>query len=225
MAPHEFAQALHSAAIALENDGELYRRYIRETSRQAQRSLLWRALKVLDPPLRDRLAKHDGVTAVEQLRRYLVDVWDVTTDNEAPCYCIYSEQPTLKFWLDEVNQPPKRKLPATILRAQQATLDRLAKASAESNALYDRLAEDLNSLIQEEPTMSKIIDITTKTFVNGIDVTTMTNAQVFDLIAEQENAIKKLEGIEAKPKLLVQEIEERKAGIAALVAHLDAKAE
>lgn len=225
MLPHEFAQALHSAAITLENDGELYKRYIRETGRQAQRNLLWSALRVLDRPLRDRLTKHDGVTAIEQLRRYFVDVWDVTTDNEALCYCRYADQPTIEFWLDEVNQPPKFRLPPTLLKAQQETLDRLAKETAESTALYEQLTKDLNSLTQKESTMSKIIDIKTKTFVNGIDVTTLTNAQVFDLIAEQENDIKKLEGIEAKPKLLVKEIEERKAGIAALVAHLDAKAE
>lgn len=224
MAPHEFAQALHSAAVTLENDGDLYKRFTAESIRHQQRNLLWNVLRVLDRPLRDRLSRHAGVFAVEQLRRYLVDVWDVTTDNEAPCYDSYDRQHTIKFWLDEVNQPPKFKLPTALLKAQQETLDRLAKETAESTALYDQLTNP-DPLTQKESTMSKIIDIKTKTFVNGIDVTTLTNAQVFDLIAEQEAAIKKLEGIEAKPKLLVKEIEERKAGIAALVAHLDAKAE
>ena len=227
MLPHEFAQALHSAAITLENDGELYRKFVATSDRRTQRTRLWDALRVLDRPLRDRLAQHDGGTAVEQLRRYLVDVWDVTTDNEALCYCSYADQPTIEFWLDEVRQPPKPKpkSPTALLKSHQETLDRLAKDAAESTALYEQLTKDLNSLTQKESTMSKIIDVKTKTFVNGIDVTTLTNAQVFDLIAEQEAAIKKLEGIEAKPKLLVKEIEERKAGIAALVAHLDAKAE
>lgn len=250
MAPHEFAQELHSAAITLENDGDLYKWFTAESIRYQQRQVLWDVLRVLDRPLWDRLSAHNGVFAVEQLRRYLVDVWDVTTDDETPTFNSYREQPTLEFWDEEVKEPPRYKPKAKtderakaaaacqalhdqltnpdlrgLMKAQQETLDRLAKETADSNALYDRLTNDLNSLTQKETTMSKIIDIKTKTFVNGNDVATLTNAQVFDLIAEQEAAIKKLEGIEAKPKLLVKEIEERKAGIAALVAHLDAKAE
>lgn len=257
MAPHEFAQALHNAAVTLENDGELYKKFTAIADRSKQRSALWDALSSLDQALKARLQMHNGVVAAEQLRRYLVDVWDVTTDDEKLGYRSYRDQPTIKFWMDEVNQPPRSPLD-DLLKAQQETLDNIRKTTAESTSLYDQLTKDLNALnakgiasgdvisfsethivpgrpvmaptckyafTQKETTMSKIIDIETKTFVNGINVTTMTNAQVFDLIAEQEAAIAKLEGIQAKPKLLVKEIEERKAGIAALVAHLDAKAE
>lgn len=73
----------------------------------------------------------------------------------------------------------------------------------------------------KEPTMSKPIEITTKTLVNGVDVTTMTDSQVYDLIAAEETKIKELEKIEAKPKKLTAEIQKRKDGILALVAHLD----
>lgn len=240
MAPHEFAEALHRAAVTLENDSWLYQRLPRLADRQEQRNLIWDRLRVLDPALRAALQDHNGVVAVEQLRRYLVDVWDVTTDNEQRCYYSYREQADIKFWEASVREPPKKApkpapKPAPSFNDLNFTAaeDRVAAALSEEidNHLataaghFQSLADKLTSLTPKETTMSKIIDIKTKTFVNGIDVTTLTNAQVFDLIAEQEAAIQMLASIEAKPKLLVKEIEERKAGIAALVAHLDAKAE
>lgn len=72
-------------------------------------------------------------------------------------------------------------------------------------------------------TKPAIIDITTKTLVNGTDIKDMADSQVYDLIASQEAAIADLEKINAKPKKLVAEIDKRKAGIAALVAYLDSK--
>lgn len=76
----------------------------------------------------------------------------------------------------------------------------------------------------QEPIMAKTpIEITTKTFVNGTDVKDMTDAQVYDLIAQQEAAIKELEKIEAKPKKLVAELARRREGITALVEYLDSK--
>lgn len=77
----------------------------------------------------------------------------------------------------------------------------------------------------QENTMTKsnIIEITTKTFLNGVDLATRPDAEIYDAIAQQEADIKTLEAINAKPKRLVAEIEKRKAGIAALVAFLDSK--
>lgn len=72
-------------------------------------------------------------------------------------------------------------------------------------------------------TKSNIIEITTKTFLNGVDLATRPDAEIYDAIAQQEADIKTLEAINAKPKRLVAEIEKRKAGIAALVAFLDSK--
>ncbi len=71
--------------------------------------------------------------------------------------------------------------------------------------------------------MSQAIEVTTQTLVNGKDVKGMSDSQIYELIREQEAAIKDLEKIEAKPKKLTAEIAKRKAGIAALVAHLDAQ--
>lgn len=76
---------------------------------------------------------------------------------------------------------------------------------------------------EQEPTMSKPIEITTKTLVNGADIANFTDSQVYELIAAEEAKIAELDKIKTKPKKLVAEIEKRQAGIAALVAYLDSK--
>ena len=68
-----------------------------------------------------------------------------------------------------------------------------------------------------------IIKIETKTYVNGVDVATMDDSEIYSLIAAQEAQVEELEKIKTKPKKLVAEIEKRKAGIQALVDYLDSK--
>ena len=68
-----------------------------------------------------------------------------------------------------------------------------------------------------------VIEVTTKTLVNGQDVAAMSDASIYDMIAAQEAEIERLSAIKTKPKKLMAEIEKRQAGIAALVAHLDSK--
>lgn len=72
-----------------------------------------------------------------------------------------------------------------------------------------------------ENTMTKPITITTKTFVNGTDISTMADAEVYELIATQEAEIERLGKIKARPKKLVEELAKRQAGIDLLVAYLD----
>lgn len=67
------------------------------------------------------------------------------------------------------------------------------------------------------------IVITTKTLVNGVDIATLADSAIYDLIAKQEAAVADLEKIDNKPKKLVNEIAKRKAGIQALVDYLDSK--
>lgn len=67
------------------------------------------------------------------------------------------------------------------------------------------------------------IEVTTKTLVNGKDINDFSDAEVYQLIADQEAEIARLEAIKAKPKKLMAEIEKRQGGIAALVAYLDSK--
>jgi len=83
------------------------------------------------------------------------------------------------------------------------------------------------ALTKKEPIMNKtaIIEVTTKTLVNGTDVKELDDSAIYDLIAQQEAEIKRLEAIENKPKKLVAEIEKRRAGIKALVDYLDSKAD
>lgn len=95
-------------------------------------------------------------------------------------------------------------------------------------AEFDALIKSTPRPIKEEPTMSAtnanaIIEVTTKTLVNGQDVATMSDSSIYELIAAQEAKIAELDAIKTKPKKLVAEIEKRQAGIVALVAYLDSK--
>lgn len=74
-----------------------------------------------------------------------------------------------------------------------------------------------------ENTMTKAITITTKTFANGNDVATMSDGEIYNLIAAQEAEIRELEKIHNKPKRLLKELESRQAGVKALVDYLDTK--
>lgn len=95
-------------------------------------------------------------------------------------------------------------------------------------AEFDALIKSTPQPTKEEPTMSAtnanaIIEVTTKTLVNGQDVATMSDSSIYELIAAQEAKIAELDAIKTKPKKLVAEIEKRQAGIVALVTYLDSK--
>lgn len=79
--------------------------------------------------------------------------------------------------------------------------------------------------IPKEKPMSKPIEITTKTLVNGNDISGYSDAELYEMIASEEKKIAELNKIENKPKRLVAEIEKRQAGIQALVNYLDSKAD
>ncbi len=81
----------------------------------------------------------------------------------------------------------------------------------------------LSQSTPKEPTMAKPIVITTKTFANDRDIATMSDSEIYELIASEEAKIKELDKIENKPKRLVDEVAKRRAGIAALVTHLDSQ--
>ena len=69
--------------------------------------------------------------------------------------------------------------------------------------------------------MTTIITLTTKHYINGTDISTMSNAQLYRLIADQEASIAGLEAIKKKPQSLKKEIATRQASIDTLVAFLD----
>lgn len=75
--------------------------------------------------------------------------------------------------------------------------------------------------LKEHPAMTTIITLTTKHYINGTEVSTLSNAQIFKLIADQEASIAELEAIKKKPQSLKKEIATRQASIDTLVAFLD----
>ena len=66
-------------------------------------------------------------------------------------------------------------------------------------------------------------ELNTKTYLNDVDLDTLTNSELYAQIQGQEDAIEKLQAIKAKPKSLLAEIKKRQAGIEALVTYLDSK--
>ena len=70
-------------------------------------------------------------------------------------------------------------------------------------------------------TMTKAITVTTQVNVNGVNADNYTNAQLFDMIRQQENEIKNLMSITNKPQALLREINTRQAGIDALVSFMN----
>lgn len=78
---------------------------------------------------------------------------------------------------------------------------------------------------KEIPVSNKPLTIETKTYVNGVDIATLSDSAIYDRIASEEAKIAELDKIQAKPQRLHKEIEARRAGIQALVAYLDSKAD
>lgn len=88
---------------------------------------------------------------------------------------------------------------------------------------FSDLSNSLKEILMTKST--EIIKIETKTFVNGVDISTMEDAAIYQLIATQEAEIEELDKIKNKPKKLKEEIAKRQEGITALVSYLDSKAD
>ena len=70
-------------------------------------------------------------------------------------------------------------------------------------------------------TMSKAITVTTQVNIIGVHADNYTDAQLFDMIRQQENEIKSLQALTNKPQSLLREIDTRQAGIDALVSFMN----
>jgi hypothetical protein len=68
-----------------------------------------------------------------------------------------------------------------------------------------------------------MIRIERKTFVDGVDVTTMTDDQLFERIRECEAEINSLEAVENKPLALAKKIYAIKAAVADIVVICNAR--
>lgn len=89
-------------------------------------------------------------------------------------------------------------------------------------AYQDNATKYAKELTTKKETKVMRIEITKKTFINGTDITTMTDDALFAKLAQAEAEVKELEAIEAKPKKLVARIKEVKQSIADLVKLMDA---
>lgn len=204
---------LHEAAIVLENDGGFHRQYTAagRLTFGRRRGIIGEHLWRLS--METRWFQSICVEGRDQLRRYFDEQYNLPQNEENK----YGHIPTLEFWKDEVKYPPT---PAEIECRRVA--EEARRVALNTDALIEALHTEISTWKEPAMTTTKTpIVITTKTLVNGQDIAEMADSQVYDLIARQEADIKELEKIEAKPKKLVAEIEKRRAGIAALVAHLD----
>ena len=108
--------------------------------------------------------------------------------------------------------------PTSVANARSATnlLDKLAKPLPPTPAPAPTPAPTTTSI-----TMSKAITITTQVNVNGVNADNYTDAQLFDMIRQQETEIKHLQALTNKPQSLLREIDTRQAGIDALVSFMN----
>lgn len=234
---------LHEIALTLENEREFHDKYkarAPDLCHGGRRDLILsiggKLLSNGGPSL--RLTAEDR----EQLRRYFDDIYDMPATVVHKAGGVYSDMsglPTIEFWLDSVKYPPTVKaaprarpglptiaddyladIPGTVEvpleRLQQEVADHLTQAANS----FQSLANNLKEIIMSK---TEIITIETKTLINGVEISTFKDSEIYSLIAAQESEINSLEQIKAKPKKLIAEIEKRKAGIEALVAYLDSK--
>ncbi len=201
------AAQLHDAAITLENEVKFhdgYKTFAPKYNARERRDLIRSSLA------KSGILGHDADDR-EHLRRYFDDTYGIQATTS---YAIQG-LPILEFWLDGVKHPP-------VNRDAEPTTSPVEIAEHIDSAI-SHLTHVSNSLKEILMNKTEIIKIETKTFVNGVDISTLDDASVYALIATQEAQIKELDKIETKPKKLTAEIEKRKAGVKALVDYLDSK--
>lgn len=204
----ELARAMHGIAIRLENDSSFYATFRKAVDQKLSSSTLRQHIfKVCTAKEEGVLREADNLHSCyrayagrEYLLRYFLMTWGLTDprphENERRDY------PAFEFWLDREQWPDQ-------IRASEA----LASQPAPN--------PDPTPTSKEQPIM---LQITTKTLINGEDIAKKSDGDLFDAIAQAEAEIVKLEAIKTKPKALLAKIDELHAGIAALVTHMDARA-
>lgn len=137
---------------------------------------------------------------------------------------IYRWKPEFTFKLLEQEALEAEPVPPTS-EVDSLTTNNIWKDHATDSLAYltNLLNTQAKETIMNNTTKPAAIVITTKTLVNGVDIATMADSDIYDLISKQEAAVADLEKIDNKPKKLVNEIDKRKAGIQALVDYLDSK--
>lgn len=218
---------LHDAALMLENEREFHDKYkarAPDLCHGGRRDLIGTLVGKLIPyrGQSPRTTAEDR----EQLRRYFDDTYNMPCTVVHKAGGVYSDMsglPDIEFWLDSVKYParpahvkPAPEIEGDLKTIKQEVADHLTQAANS----FQSLANNLKEIIMSK---TEIITIETKTLINGVDITTFKDSEIYSLIAAQEAEIETLDKIKTKPKKLVAEIEKRKAGIEALVAYLDSK--
>ena len=97
----------------------------------------------------------------------------------------------------------------------------VANARSPTNMLDESAEPPIPTPTPATTTMSKAITITTQVNINGVNADNYTDAQLFDMIRQQETEIKNLQALINKPQSLLREITTRQAGIEALVSFMN----
>lgn len=231
---------LDELALILENESEFYRAYqrVKNATFGQRRS----AISNYFYERRGKKLPHPDIEARDQLRRYFDDRYEFDqSETNKYAHIPYWRDPVEKKTLDSYAKLKAAHAAGQVIEISAESgnwitavkprftlpLDRY-RIKAEIDAHVDRANEHFQRVEDalnptKETTVSKPIEITTKTLINGADITGMSDAEIFSLISNQEAEIEALEKIKTKPKKLVAEIAKRQAGIAALVAYLDSK--
>lgn len=158
----------------------------------------------------------------------------ITTDLGPGGYPVYHYAKGVECMHTYMRTPPAQLSSDAVMvdtKTMNAEVDAHINRAQEQFSKVEAIAAELQAFSPSTPekelpimnAKTAIIEVTTQTLVNGKDVKDFSDAEVYQLIADQEAEIDRLNAIKAKPKKLVAEIEKRQAGIAALVAYLDSK--
>jgi hypothetical protein len=138
------------------------------------------------------------------------------------------------FYCDWIENPDSAKFPMLRKHAKRCS-HYLYLSSSECRELKEyfaaRYADELNArsppkkesaIVQSQPE-EPIMFFANKSFLNGQDISKLSNAEIYSAIAAKEAEISRLEQIQNKPKSLQNEIEQAKGDIRSLVEFLDSK--
>lgn len=95
--------------------------------------------------------------------------------------------------------------------------------AAKDAVVLQKLQEFVKCNLNKKEIANMNIKVTTPTLLNGRELSSYSNTELFALISSVEKEIENLEKIKARPAALIKEIEDKTAAVAALVAAMDAQ--
>jgi hypothetical protein len=134
-----------------------------------------------------------------------------------------SQRETLRLWLCNHFgiEPQKEATVEPALDWESILLDPPAAQPAQPEPQQPQPQPQENTTMSLKLNAQQPFELNTKTYLNGVDLDSLSNSELYAQIQAQEDAIEKLQAIKAKPKSLLAEIKKRQAGIEALVVFMD----